>query len=64
MKGFLSLMIVIAGLASAYGIMTVMRSSALLSTREGKTAASLVFVGIAMSWGALLAIYAVLSLAT
>lgn len=63
MKGLLSLMIVIAALASAYGVTTVMRSR-LLSTREGKIAARLVFVGIAMSWGALIAIYAVLSLAS
>lgn len=56
-------MILIAALASAYGGTVVMRSRALLSTREGKIAARLVFVGIAMSWGALLAIYAVLSVA-
>ena len=56
-------MILIAALASVYGATVVMRSRHLLSTREGKTAARLVFVGIAMSWGALLAIYAVLVLA-
>jgi hypothetical protein len=63
MKGLFSLMIVIAVLASGYGVIRVIQSGPLLGTREGKIAASLVFVGIAMSWGALLAIYAVLSLA-